>query len=174
MPAWWRQQYQVFLSQYCHGWYWYFYHNGEYGCTIEAAGQQGETCKHLSQAWSRLTVVPEVIVDEDPGEDDEHDGDEEEGWQKEFATILSFSCEHCDHQLIIIHMIANIITMVRIKMMAKRLEEATWLQWEGGMRRRERLQVVLPKQLPKPRRGDPQNCCYPLTSPKIFWSVFTN
>ena len=68
---------QVFQSQYwllgCFGSF-FFYHNGDYGGAIEAAGEQGQACKHLARAWTRLLVVPEVIVAEDLGEDDEHDG----------------------------------------------------------------------------------------------------
>ena len=38
------------------------YHDGEYGGPVEAAGQQSQTCKHLAQAWTWLTVVPEVML----------------------------------------------------------------------------------------------------------------
>ena len=67
---------QVFQSQYwllgCFGSF-FFYHNGDYGGAIEAAGEQGQACKHLSRAWTWLLVEPEVIVGEDPGEDGEWD-----------------------------------------------------------------------------------------------------
>ena len=56
------------------------YHDGEYGGPIETAGEQSQSCKHLAQAWTRLTVVPEVMLDEDPDDDDDqdHDGDKDD------------------------------------------------------------------------------------------------
>ena len=49
-------------SQYWHRCSGNFYHNGDYGGAIEAAGEQGQACKHLSRAWAWLLVVPEVKV----------------------------------------------------------------------------------------------------------------